>query len=94
MGDSEEPGTAESGVSSAGHQLAQIRERALRTILSKVELNLVGGADLAQERLLFVHLLQWFNFPSVPLQAEVLGLLNTLVKVRSSWHRDSGASVS
>ncbi|XP_024436290.2 rotatin [Desmodus rotundus] len=63
-----------------GHQLAEIRERALRTILSKVELNLVGGADLAQERLLFVHLLQWFNFPSVPLQAEVLGLLNTLVK--------------
>ncbi|XP_037001419.2 rotatin isoform X2 [Artibeus jamaicensis] len=63
-----------------GHQLAEIRERALRTILSKVELNLVGGADLAQDRLLFVHLLQWFNFPSVPLQAEVLGLLSTLVK--------------
>ncbi|XP_045706221.1 rotatin isoform X2 [Phyllostomus hastatus] len=63
-----------------GHQLVEIRERALRTILSKVELNLVGGADLAQDRLLFVHLLQWFNFPSVPLQAEVLGLLSTLVK--------------
>ncbi|KAM5304036.1 rotatin isoform 1-T1 [Glossophaga mutica] len=63
-----------------GHHLAEIRERALRSILSKVELNLVGGADLAQDRLLFVHLLQWFNFPSVPLQAEVLGLLSTLVK--------------
>ncbi|XP_059562335.1 rotatin isoform X1 [Myotis daubentonii] len=63
-----------------GHQLAEIRERALRTVLCKVELNLIGAADLAQDRLLFVHLLQWFNFPSVPMKAEVLSLLNRLVK--------------
>ncbi|KAK1337526.1 hypothetical protein QTO34_002157 [Cnephaeus nilssonii] len=63
-----------------GHQLAEIRERALRTVLCKVELNLIGAADLAQDRLLFVHLLQWFNFPSVPMKAEVLSLLNKLVK--------------
>ncbi|XP_023611379.1 rotatin isoform X2 [Myotis lucifugus] len=63
-----------------GHQLEEIRERALRTVLCKVELNLIGAADLAQDRLLFVHLLQWFNFPSVPMKAEVLSLLNRLVK--------------
>lgn len=83
MGGSGGSGTAASGVSSAGHQLAEIRERALRTVLCKVELNLIGGAELAQDRLLFVHLLQWFNFPSVPMKAEVLSLLSRLVKVRS-----------
>ncbi|XP_032943684.1 rotatin [Rhinolophus ferrumequinum] len=63
-----------------GHQLAEIRERALRSILCKVEHNLVCYADLIQERLLFLHLLEWFNFPSVPMKEEVLSLLNRLVK--------------
>uniref|UniRef100_A0A3Q2HYA1 Rotatin n=1 Tax=Equus caballus TaxID=9796 RepID=A0A3Q2HYA1_HORSE len=63
-----------------GHQLAEIRERALRSILCKVEHNLICCADLVQERLLFLHLLEWFNFPSVPMKAEVLSLLNRLVK--------------
>nr|KAF6358982.1 rotatin [Pipistrellus kuhlii] len=63
-----------------GHQLAEIRERALRTVLCKLELSLIAAADLARDRLLFVHLLQWFNFPSVPMKAEVLGLLSRLVK--------------
>ncbi|XP_006913796.1 rotatin isoform X1 [Pteropus alecto] len=63
-----------------GHQLAEIRERALKNILCKVEHNLICYADLIQERLLFLHLLQWFNFPSVPMKEEVLSLLNRLVK--------------
>ncbi|XP_069323976.1 rotatin [Eulemur rufifrons] len=63
-----------------GHQLAEIRERALKSILSKVEHNLICYADLIQERLLFLHLLEWFNFPSVPMKEEVLNLLNRLVK--------------
>ncbi|XP_027433326.2 rotatin isoform X4 [Zalophus californianus] len=63
-----------------GHQLAEIRERALRSVLCKVEHNLVCCDDLVQERLLFLHLLEWFNFPSVPMKEEVLGLLNRLVK--------------
>ncbi|XP_049637623.1 rotatin [Suncus etruscus] len=62
------------------HPLAEIRERALRSILSKVEHCLVSCADLVQEKLLFVNLLRWFNFPTVPLQPEVLGLLARLVK--------------
>ncbi|KAG8521177.1 Rotatin, partial [Galemys pyrenaicus] len=63
-----------------GHQLVEIRERALKNILCKVEHNLICCADLIQERLLFLHLLEWFNFPSVPMKEEVLSLLNRLVK--------------
>ncbi|XP_008562647.1 PREDICTED: rotatin [Galeopterus variegatus] len=63
-----------------GHQLAEIRERALKSVLCKVEHNLISYADLIQERLLFQHLLEWFNFPSVPMKEEVLNLLNRLVK--------------
>nr|XP_020771044.1 rotatin-like isoform X2 [Odocoileus virginianus texanus] len=63
-----------------GHPLAEIRERALRSILCKLEHSLVCGADLAPHRLLFLHLLEWFNFPSVPMKDEVLGLLSRLVK--------------
>uniref|UniRef100_A0A673UZD7 Rotatin n=1 Tax=Suricata suricatta TaxID=37032 RepID=A0A673UZD7_SURSU len=63
-----------------GHQLAEIRERALKNILCKVEHNLLSCEDLVQERLLFLRLLEWFNFPSVPMREEVLSLLNRLVK--------------
>ncbi|EHB11609.1 Rotatin, partial [Heterocephalus glaber] len=63
-----------------GHQLTEIRERALKSILCKIEHNLICHADLIQERLLFLHLLEWFNFPSVPMKEEVLNLLNRLVK--------------
>ncbi|XP_075388763.1 rotatin [Tenrec ecaudatus] len=65
-----------------GHPLAEIRERALRSIVCKVEHGLVLPADLVQERLLFLHLLQWFTFPAAaePLQEEVLALLCKLVK--------------
>ncbi|KAM6217574.1 rotatin [Rhynchocyon petersi] len=63
-----------------GHQLAEIRERALRSILCKLEHSLICYEDLIQERLLFLHLLEWFNFPSVPMKEEVLGLLSSLVK--------------
>ncbi|KAJ8779413.1 hypothetical protein J1605_012628 [Eschrichtius robustus] len=63
-----------------GHQLAEIRARALKNILCKIEHSLICCADLVQERLLFLHLLEWFNFPSVPMKEEVLSLLNSLVK--------------
>ncbi|XP_075824221.1 rotatin isoform X1 [Microtus pennsylvanicus] len=63
-----------------GHQLVEIRERALESILCKIEHNLICYADLIQERLLFLHLLEWFNFPSVPMKEEVLNFLSRLVK--------------
>ncbi|XP_074843618.1 rotatin isoform X2 [Carettochelys insculpta] len=63
-----------------GHQLAEIRERALKNILCKLDHNLISYADLVQEKLLFVHLLEWFNYPIVPMKEEVLNLMNNLVK--------------
>ncbi|XP_048219107.1 rotatin isoform X1 [Perognathus longimembris pacificus] len=67
-----------------GHPLAEIRERALRSVLCKLEHGLTCPADLVQERLLFLHLLEWFNFPAVPLGEEVLRLLSALVKYPSA----------
>uniref|UniRef100_A0A8D0GZR8 Rotatin N-terminal domain-containing protein n=1 Tax=Sphenodon punctatus TaxID=8508 RepID=A0A8D0GZR8_SPHPU len=63
-----------------GHKLAEIRERALRNILCKLDHNLITYADLVQEKLLFIHLLEWFNFPIVPMKEEVLHLMNNFVK--------------
>uniref|UniRef100_A0A670I8M4 Rotatin n=1 Tax=Podarcis muralis TaxID=64176 RepID=A0A670I8M4_PODMU len=62
------------------HQLAEIRERALRNILCKLDHNLVTYDDLVQEKLLFLSLLEWFNFPVVPMKEEVLNLVSNLVK--------------
>uniref|UniRef100_A0A5F8HGE1 Rotatin n=1 Tax=Monodelphis domestica TaxID=13616 RepID=A0A5F8HGE1_MONDO len=63
-----------------GHPLAEIRERALKSILCKVEHNLISCVELVQEKLLFIYLLEWFNFPTVPMKEEVLNLLSNLVK--------------
>lgn len=63
-----------------GHPLAEIRARALRSLLCKLERGLVRGAELALERPLCLRLLQWFAFPSVPLREEALSLLSRLLK--------------
>ncbi|XP_043545279.1 rotatin-like [Chiloscyllium plagiosum] len=63
-----------------GHQLVEIRVRALKNILCKIDHGLVSVVDLAQEKNLFIRLLEWFNFPTVPMQEEVLSLCNHLVK--------------
>ena len=54
----------------------------MKSLLSKLDHSLVSLSDLVQERMLFVVLLEWFNFPEVPMQDEVLELLSTLSKVR------------
>ncbi|MGH0180930.1 UNVERIFIED_CONTAM: hypothetical protein FKN15_008410 [Acipenser sinensis] len=64
----------------AGHQLVEIRERALKNIICKLDHGLISVPDLVQEKMLFVCLLEWFNFPEVPMQGEVLELLCHLVK--------------
>ncbi|XP_048363804.1 rotatin isoform X3 [Sphaerodactylus townsendi] len=66
------------------HQLAEIRERALKNILCKLDHNLITYADLVQEKLLFLSLLEWFNFPVVPMKEEVLNLVSLLVKHSSA----------
>lgn len=62
------------------HSLAEIRVRALKNIRSKLDHGLIYTPDLVQERMLFVYLLEWFNFPEVPMQEEVLELIFTLSK--------------
>ncbi|XP_069476880.1 rotatin [Ambystoma mexicanum] len=63
-----------------GHQLLEIRERALKNLLCKLDHNIISYVDLVQEKILFLRLLEWFNFPTVPMKEEVLQLLNKLVK--------------
>lgn len=65
----------------AGHELAEIRERSLKTILFKLDHNLISYADLVHEKVLFLNLLEWFNFPVVPMKEEVLTFVNNLIKV-------------
>lgn len=59
----------------------EIRVRALKSIMCKLDYSLISISDIAQEKTLFVHLLEWFNFPEVPMQEEVLEFLSTLAKV-------------
>uniref|UniRef100_A0A671MLB4 Rotatin N-terminal domain-containing protein n=1 Tax=Sinocyclocheilus anshuiensis TaxID=1608454 RepID=A0A671MLB4_9TELE len=63
-----------------GHSLVEIRVRALKNIRSKLDHGLIAIPDLVQERMLFVFLLEWFNFPEVPIQEEVLELIGMLSK--------------
>nr|XP_057915387.1 rotatin isoform X2 [Doryrhamphus excisus] len=63
-----------------GHSIVEIRVRALKSIICKLKHSLISISDIVQERMLFVHLLEWFNFPEVPMQEEALELLLTLSK--------------
>ncbi|XP_076014272.1 rotatin [Genypterus blacodes] len=67
-------------IKKTGHSLVEIRVRALKSIMCKLDHSLIAVSDLVQERMLFVFLLEWFNFPEVPMQEEVLELLSTLSK--------------
>ncbi|XP_043923077.1 rotatin [Protopterus annectens] len=63
-----------------GHHLEEIRIRALKNLISKLDHGLISTYDLVQEKILYRHLLEWFNFPKVPMQEEVLDLLTRLAK--------------
>uniref|UniRef100_A0A669EUA1 Rotatin n=1 Tax=Oreochromis niloticus TaxID=8128 RepID=A0A669EUA1_ORENI len=75
------------------HSLVEIRVRALKSILCKLDLSLISVHDIVQEKMLFVYLLEWFNFPEVPMKEEALELLLTLSKHPSAAQmlRDVGA---
>ena len=80
-----------------GHNLEEIRVRALKNIVSKLEHGLLCEADLVQEKYLHIQLLEWFNFPSCPLQDKVVGLILRLSKVtvaRFVWRKDALCIVS
>ncbi len=72
----------------AGHSLEEIRVRALQNILSKLEHGLVCDADLVQEKVLHIRLLEWFNFSSCPQEQQVLALILRLTKVVASVYTD------
>nr|XP_046227277.1 rotatin isoform X2 [Scatophagus argus] len=76
-----------------GHSLMEIRVRALKSIICKLDHSLISVSDIVQEKMLFVYLLEWFNFPEVPMQEDVLVLLSTLAKHPSAAQmlRDVGA---
>lgn len=59
----------------------EIRVRALKSLICKLDHSLISISDIVQEKMLFVYLLEWFNFPEVPMQEEVLELILTLSKV-------------
>lgn len=63
----------------------EIRVRALKSILCKLDLSLISVHDIVQEKMLFVYLLEWFNFPEVPMKEEALELLLTLSKVDKKY---------
>ncbi|XP_066500851.1 rotatin isoform X2 [Hoplias malabaricus] len=65
-------------IKKTGHSLVEIRVRALKNLYLKLDHALLSLPDLVQERMLFINLLEWFNFPEVPMQEEVLELLRTL----------------
>lgn len=54
--------------------------------MCKLEHSLISIPDIVQEKMLFVYLLEWFNFPEVPMQEEVLDLLLTLSQVERGGH--------
>lgn len=67
---------------SLGHNLEEIRLRALENILSKLRNGIICNEDLIHHKELFVNLLQWFNHENPPKIGQVLKLLESLSKVR------------
>lgn len=65
----------------SGHELEQIRQRALSNLIAKLDNGLISLEELANEKYLHVILLEWFNFPSWPLSKEVLMLIKRLIQV-------------
>ncbi|XP_064189190.1 rotatin isoform X2 [Anguilla rostrata] len=80
-------------IKKTGHRLVEIRVRALQNIKCKLDHGLLSIPDLVQEKMLFVCLLEWFNFPEVPMQREVLEILNALAEhpTAAQMLRDVGA---
>ena len=65
-----------------GHSLEEIRQRTLRSLLSKLERGLISVEDLANSRELMANLLEWFNRQPITEERVVLRLLLQLSKVR------------
>jgi hypothetical protein len=64
-----------------GHDLEEIRVRALCNILNKLEAKVIKEQDLIQQQDFYVNILKWFKFRTVPMKKEALSLLVKLLKV-------------
>ncbi|XP_014275844.3 rotatin [Halyomorpha halys] len=67
-------------ISKLGHELEDIRVGALTTLLSKLDLGIISVKDLVKTKDIFVNLINWFKFPTVPCKEDVLNLILALVK--------------
>ena len=73
-------------ISKLGHDLEEIRSRALNSLTSKLESNILKETDLAENKQLFIKLLELFNYPKFNQHEKVLNLLNKLLKVKTFFH--------
>lgn len=64
-----------------GHSVKEIRVRALKNIIFKLDHDLLCISDVVHKKDLYVKLLEWFNFEICPQQKDVLQLLGKLSKV-------------
>ena len=68
-------------VAKLGHDLAEIRSRALDNLMSKLDNHVITEIDLVQHKQLFIKLFELFNFPQFKQHEVVLNLLFNLSKV-------------
>lgn len=71
-------------VSKLGHELAEIRTRALDNLISKLENHVINEIDLVQHKQLFIKLFELFNFPHFNQHEIVLNLLFNLANHKSA----------
>ena len=64
-----------------GHDLEEIRLRALTSLTSKLDARLLNEADLAENKQLFIKLFELFNFPKFTQHEKVLNLIRKLLNV-------------
>lgn len=70
----------------AGHPLAEVRSRSLRSIVFKLSNGLLSYSQLAEEREFLAGLLEWFNQHEWTMESHVFTLLHQLAKVSTFPH--------
>eukprot|EP00741_Cyanophora_paradoxa_P024705 tig00000282_g23849.t1 len=65
-------------VAKLAHQLRDVRVRALKSLLFKLENGLAAASELVQLDAAFVHLLEWFNHDDCTCETEALRLIELL----------------
>lgn len=68
-------------VTLSGHDIEEIRVRALNNILMKLNCHVLTVEDLTENHELFIKLINWFKFPVCTEKEKVLELILTLAKV-------------